>query len=229
VAKTLKIQSPAPWRVFIVEDHPVFREGLAQTLASDGDLLVCGKAGNAEQALEAIAQLKPDLVLVDITLPGKSGLELVKELRAVDRRIKLLIVSMHDEALYADRVLRAGGDGYIMKQEDPEEIVHAIRDVLSGHIYVSEAVLADMRNGSNGSVTPAHERKDDPLADLTDTELEVLELLGRGKTNREIAKQMRLSPRQVTAQCGKIRKKLKLPSTNALIRYAVCWVEAGEG
>jgi len=229
VAKTLKIQSPAPWRVFIVEDHPVFREGLAQSLASDPDLIVCGKADSAEQALEDIARHKPDLVLVDITLPGKSGLELIKELRAVDRRVKLLIVSMHDEALYADRVLRAGGDGYIMKQEDPEEILHAIRDVLSGHIYVSEAVLADMRNGSDGSSEPAREAENDPLADLTDTELEVLELLGRGKATHEIAKQLRLRANQVTAMCAKMRKKLKLASTNALVRYAVCWVEAGGG
>jgi len=128
--------------IYIVEDHPVFREGLAQLVNAEQDLTVCGQAGDAAQALRAIARLKPDLVLVDITLPGKSGLELIKELRPQNHQLKLLVVSMHDEALYANRVLRAGGDGYIMKQEDPEEIIHAIRDVLGGHTYVSEQVMA---------------------------------------------------------------------------------------
>src|ERR1035437_818129 len=112
-----------PRRVFIVEDHPVFREGLVQVINGEGDMIVCGKAEDAEQALEAIPGLKPDLVLVDISLPGKSGFELIKEVRAQNGSVKLLVLSMHDEALYADRVLRAGGDGYIMKQEDPEEVV----------------------------------------------------------------------------------------------------------
>jgi DNA-binding NarL/FixJ family response regulator len=228
MAKTLKIDSPAPWKVFIVEDHPVFREGLAQLLHGEQDLTVCGKAGTAEQAAEAIGELKPDLVLVDITLPGKNGLQLIKELRAVDRKIKLLVVSMHDEALYADRVLRAGGDGYVMKQEDPEEIVHAIRDVLSGHIYVSEEVLEGMRNGADRT-KPAGKPKADPLANLTDEELQVLELLGRGKSNAEIARQLRSTPGQVAACCAQLKKKLKLQNANALVRYAVCWVEAAGG
>jgi DNA-binding NarL/FixJ family response regulator len=138
----------APKRVFIVEDHPVFREGLVQIINDESDLTVCGQAEDAEQAIEAIPGLKPDLVLVDITLPGKSGFELIKEVRAQNGSVKLLVLSMHDEALYADRVLRAGGDGYIMKQEDPEEVVHAIRDVLGGHIYVSEQVLAKRTKGA---------------------------------------------------------------------------------
>ena len=116
---------------------------------------MCGEAGDAEHALQAIARLKPDLVLVDITLPGKSGLELIKELRSRNSEVKMLVVSMHDEALYADRVLRAGGDGYIMKQEDPEEIVHAIRDVLGGHIYVSEEVLAGTTKGPSKPAAPS--------------------------------------------------------------------------
>jgi DNA-binding NarL/FixJ family response regulator len=127
-------------RVFIVEDHPVFRETLARVVSREKDLTVCGEASDANQAFKAIDRAKPDLVLVDITLPGKSGLELVKELRAVDRKIKLLVVSMHDAALYADRALQAGGDGYLRKQGDPEELIRAIRDVLDGHIYVSEDV-----------------------------------------------------------------------------------------
>ena len=212
----------APKKVFIVEDHPVFREGLVQIINSERDLTVCGEAEDAEQALEAIPGLKPDLVLVDITLPGKSGLELIKDLRARDGGLKLLVLSMHDEALYADRVLRAGGDGYIMKEEDPEEVVHAIRDVLSGRIYVSEQVMAGKKKGvqARGS-----ESKSRPLGELTDVELEVLELLGEGKTNLEIARQLHFRPGPASARCTQIKRKLNLRSTNALIRYAVCWVE----
>jgi DNA-binding NarL/FixJ family response regulator len=132
---------------------------------------------------------------------------------------------MHDEALYADRVLRAGGDGYIMKQEDPEEVVHAIHDVLGGRIYVSEQVLA---GGTKGSQASGSKPKSRPLSQLTDVELEVLELLGKGKTNLEIARQLHFRPGAAGAHCTQIKRKLSLKSTNALIRYAVCWVEGGK-
>ena len=226
--KPVPVEKPGPTarrRVFIVEDHPVFREGLVQIINSEGDLTVCGEAGDAEQALKAIPGLKPDLVLVDITLPGKSGLELIKELRSRNRDVKLLVLSMHDEALYADRVLRAGGDGYIMKQEDPEEVVHAIRDVLGGHIYVSEEVVGGR---SKAPSKPDPKQKSRPLSQLTDDEIEILEHLGEGKDNREIARQVRVSTKQVAASCAQMRKKLRLKTTNALIRYAVCWVESGK-
>jgi len=207
-----------------VEDHPVFREGLVQIINDAGDLTVCGQAESAEQAIDAIPGLKPDLVLVDITLPGKSGFELIKEVRAQNGSVKLLVLSMHDEALYADRVLRAGGDGYIMKQEDPEEVVHAIRDVLGGHIYVSEQVLAKRTKGAPNRGSEPTNR---PLGQLTDAELEILQLVGEGKTNSEIASQLHLRPGTISAHCTQIRRKLKLKSTNALIRYAVCMVEGG--
>jgi DNA-binding NarL/FixJ family response regulator len=210
--------------VFIVEDHPVFREGLVQIINDAGDLTVCGQAESAEQAIDAIPGLKPDLVLVDITLPGKSGFELIKEVRAQNGSVKLLVLSMHDEALYADRVLRAGGDGYIMKQEDPEEVVHAIRDVLGGHIYVSEQVLAKRTKGAPNRGSEPTNR---PLGQLTDAELEILQWVGEGKTNSEIASQLHLRPGTISAHCTQIRRKLKLKSTNALIRYAVCMVEGG--
>jgi DNA-binding NarL/FixJ family response regulator len=131
---------PRARRVFIVEDHPALRESLVRVVSCEKDLTVCGEASAADQAFKAIGRAKPDLVLVDITLPDKSGLELVKELRALDGKIKLLVVSMHDAALYADRALQAGGNGYIRKQGDPEELIYAIREVLDGHIYVSEDV-----------------------------------------------------------------------------------------
>jgi DNA-binding NarL/FixJ family response regulator len=222
MSKTPNSQSRKPWRIFLVEDHPAFREGLVQIISGEKDLSVCGQAGDADHALQAIARLKPDLVLVDITLPGKSGLELIKELRSRNSKVRILVVSMHDEALYADRVLRAGGDGYIMKQEDPEEIVHAIRDVLAGHIYVSEQVLAST---ADTSLKPAARAEERPLDQLTDLELNILELLGRGKNNREMARQLHIGVRQIAAHCTQMRRKLKLTSDNALVRYAVFWVE----
>lgn len=225
MATTLKSgPPPARKKIFIVEDHPVFREGLAQLINSERDMTVCGGAGTAAQGLRAITRLKPDLVLVDITLPGTSGLELVKQLRARGCAAKLLVVSMHDEALYAERVLRAGGDGYVMKEEDPDEIIHAIRDVLGGHIYVSEAVVGRKPQAAGRGRAAG---KLQSLAELTDLELEILESLGRGKTNPEIARQLRLSTRTVADSCGQMRRKLNLKNANELIRYAVCWVEIG--
>ena len=224
MVETSKGKSPSPQTIYIVEDHPVFREGLAQLVKAEQDLTVCGQAGDAAQALRAIPRLKPDLVLVDITLPGKSGLELIKELRPQNHQLKLLVVSMHDEALYADRVLRAGGDGYIMKQEDPEEIIHAIRDVLGGHTYVSEQVMASRSTISQERRSKAKTR---PLERLTDSEIEILALLGRGKSNLEIVHQLHLSVATVSTHCTQIQKKLNLKCLNALIRYAVCWMETG--
>jgi DNA-binding NarL/FixJ family response regulator len=224
MSKTTKINSSPLRKVFILEDHPVFREGLVQILNNEPDLKVCGAAENAEAAMRAVPKLKPDLILVDIGLTGKGGLEFIKEIRALNRLVKLLVVSMHDEALYAERVLRAGGDGYIMKQENPEELVHAIRDVLGGHIYVSEDVLA---GGRKGSMKRSGKTKIRPLDQLTDSELEFLESLGKGKSNQEIARQLRLSVHAVVLLGAQIARKLNLKSVNALIRYAVCWVESG--
>ena len=220
MAKFLKEKKDAQKkRIFLVEDHPVFRDGLSMLLNAEKDLTVCGEADNAREALKSIIKHKPDLAVVDLGLPEKSGLELIKEIRALKLPIKLLVVSMFDEAVYAQRVLRAGGDGYIMKQEDPEEIVHAIRDVLAGHIYVSEEIFAETQ-----SIEPS-QNKIGVLDLLTDSELEVLELLGQGKSIEEISCQVGLSNAEVTAFGNSIRRKLKLKNINALIRYAVCWVE----
>jgi DNA-binding NarL/FixJ family response regulator len=215
--------SLAARRVFIVEDHPVFREGLVRMLSTEKDLEVCGEAGDYEVGLKSIQRFRPDIVLVDLELPGKSGLDLIKKIRSSKLPVKLLVVSMYDEALYADRVLRAGGDGYIMKEESPEEIIHAIRDVLDGHIYVSEEVMASQMK------SPAKPAKTEEnlLDQLSDVELNVLELLGRGEDNDEIANKLGLKVKEITTRAEEIRKKLKLKTDNALIRYAVCWVETG--
>jgi DNA-binding NarL/FixJ family response regulator len=220
MAKIPKTASGQQKRIFLVEDHPVFRDGLAKLLAAEGDSTVCGEAGDAKQGLKSILKLKPDLAVVDLGLPGKSGLELIKEIRALKIPIKLLVVSMFDEALYAQRVLRAGGDGYIMKQEDPQEIILAIRDVLDGHIYVKEDVFA-----KESDRQPSQRAASEP-DQLTDSELEVLELLGQGKSTPEISGTLGLTSAEVNTHSNSIRRKLKLTSVNALIRYAVCWVEA---
>jgi DNA-binding NarL/FixJ family response regulator len=210
-------------RIFIVEDHPLFRDGLIQMLNTETDLEICGKAGDYEGGLKGIKRLKPDLALIDLELPGKSGLELIKRIRSLKIPVKLLVVSMYDEALYADRVLRAGGDGYIMKEESPDEIIDAIRDVLGGHIYVSEDVSCSHEHHAK----PVSKPEQRPLDQLTDLELNILELLGQGKDNAEIAGRVGLSTAKVAAQCAQIRKKLNLKTNNALVRYAVCWVETG--
>jgi DNA-binding NarL/FixJ family response regulator len=164
------------------------------------------------------------LVVVDLGLPGKSGLDLIKEIRASKLKVKLLVVSMFDEALYADRVLRAGGDGYIMKQEDPEEIIHAIRDVLDGHIYVSEEIFNRTSKASLKKTSAPEARS---LDQLTDLELNILELLGYGKNTDEICQQLQFDDKKIDAHYRQMRKKLKMKNQDALVHYAVNWVETG--
>ena len=175
-------------------------------------------------ACVALGVVQPDLAVLDITLPDKNGLEIIKQVRLTDRKVKLLVVSMHDEAVYANRVLRLGGDGYIMKQEDPGEIINAIRDVLAGHIYVSEEM---MNQTGRTSPRPRPTKETSLLDQLADLELEVLELLGQGKSNEEIASQLVLPQEKIDLTCAEVKQKLNLNSDNALIRYAVCWVESG--
>jgi len=208
-----------PKKVLIVDDHPLFREGLAQVISSEHGLVVCGRAGTAAQGIEGTTRLKPDIVLLDISLPDRSGLEIIKVLRQTHPGVKILVISMHDEALYANRVLRLGGDGYIMKQEDPGEVVTAIQDILGGHIYVSEGVMGGRKS------KPAKPEPARPLDALSDSQLEILELLGQGATYTEIAERVGLNALAVASQCEEIRKQLGLKSDNALIRYAVCWIE----
>ena len=206
--------------VFIVDDHPVFRDGLARIAAHVPDLAVCGEADNATQAFDGISRLKPDLVLMDIGLPGKSGLELLQDVHAMMPDLPVLVISMHDEALYAERVLRAGGRGYIMKQEGPEKIMQAIVKVLNGQVYASEKTAATILDAIT---RPRGATSTSAIGSLTDRELEILRLTGQGKDNRQIADELHISFKTVDTHRGHIKEKLGLKSGTELIHYAVRW------
>lgn len=185
------------------------------------DLIVCGEAENAAQAMAAIERLQPDLVLMDMGLPDKSGLDLLKDVRVIHPDLPVLIISMHDETLYAERVLRAGGRGYIMKQAGPDKIIEAIRKALNGGIYVSErtsALILDNITGIRAKDTGASVGK------LTDREFEVLRLIGHGREPHDIARQLHLSIKTVDTHRGHIKEKLGLKNGTELIHYAVRWV-----
>ena len=206
-------------RIFVVGDQPVFCACLARWINAEKDWSVCGRAGIGKKALKDIRRLNPDLAAMDLGSSEKSGLDLIRQVRSHKLPVKLLVVSQHDGAIHAQRALRAGGDGYILKQEDPLEIIHAMRDVLNGRLYVSEAVL------SSGPSKSRSAKKAGSLDQLTDSELEILESLGEGKSNEEMARRFRMTASEVNAQCIQIQHKLELKSMNALVRYAVCWVE----
>ena len=220
MTKTLRKQKEQK-RIFIVDDHPVFREGLVGLVKREPSLSICGEADNAPEALDAIKRLTPELVLADISLPGKSGLELIKDILAVCPDTAVLVISMHDETLYAERVLRAGGRGYIMKQEGPERILQAIRHVLDGQLYLSGKMSIRILDAFSGR----RAKTSSPIARLTDRELEIVQLIGEGKDSHTIARELHLSVKTVDAHRGHIKAKLNLSSGTELICYAARWVE----
>lgn len=206
-------------RVLIVDDHPIFRAGLTGLVNLETDMTVCGEAHDAPQAMQAVEKMNPDLVLLDMSLPGKSGLELLKDIRAIAPQTPVLIISMHDETLYAERVIRAGGRGYIMKQEGPERIVHAIRRVMSGGISVSEGISSQILDALSGAKKGAASS----VSTLTDREFEVYRLLGQGKEPHEIARILHLSIKTVDTHRSHIRQKLGLRNATELIHHATRW------
>jgi DNA-binding NarL/FixJ family response regulator len=218
-----KKKSPRPGRrILIVDDHPMMRQGLAQLISSEPDLAVCQEADTAGQALDLVAARKPDLVLLDISLPDRNGLELIKDIHVFCPEVLILVVSMHDETLYAERVLRAGARGYIMKQEGGKKLMAAIRQVLNGQIYVSEkmsAKILEIFSGRRG------EAGGSPVERLSDREFEVFQLIGEGKGTRDIAGHLRLSVKTVEVHRANIKEKLKVKTATDLVRYAVRWAE----
>jgi DNA-binding NarL/FixJ family response regulator len=210
-------------KILIVDDHPMMREGLAQLIGSQQDMTVCGEAGNAHEALEKVRLLKPSLVLADITLPGRDGLELIKDIQALEAGVSVLVLSMHDESLYAERVLRAGGRGYVMKQEGGKRIMEAIRQVSAGHIFVSEKMSAKILEIFSGHRS---EGGHSPVETLTDREFQVLQYIGRGVGTKEMAKELHVSPKTIEVHRANIKVKLQIKSMAELIRFAVRWVDS---
>ena len=206
-------------KILIVDDHPLTRRGMAQLIGEQPDLKVCGEADNAQQAMKALDILQPDLVLVDITLPGKPGVELIKDIRVMYPAVLILVVSMHDESLYAERALRAGARGYLMKSEGAEKLIEAIRQVVAGRVYVSQNLSAKILEGFSSALP----RRDTPVSALSDREFEVFQYIGQGMTLHEIGEQLHISAKTVETHRLHIRDKLALTTNPELTKYAVRW------
>lgn len=212
-------------RIYLVEDHPVTREGFAQLLNFQRDLEVCGQAGIAAQALTEIAVLNPDLVIVDISLAGTSGIELIKDLVSRHPILKILVLSMHDESLYAERALRAGARGYVMKQAATEHVMAAIRHVLGGGVYLSERMRNHLLLHVVGRLSAAGASD---LDRLSDRELEVFQLIGEGRTTAQIGASLHLSVSTVETYRAHIKEKLRLRNATELVQHAVDWIRTRE-
>jgi DNA-binding NarL/FixJ family response regulator len=209
-------------RIVIVDDHPVLRQGLARLIESKEGFTVCGEASKADEAIVLIRNLKPGLVIADIGLPGASGIELTKNIRAEFPKLPVLILSMHEESLYASRALRAGALGYIVKQDAVENIASALREVLAGRRYISPIITRDLIEIADGSGAGADSQN--TIGGLSDRELEIFELIGKGHEVRDISKALGLSPKTVETHRTNIKEKLKLKNARQVARVAVQWV-----
>ena len=218
-----KCDAPDAKRILIVDDHPLFRKGLEELIQSDDSFAVCGQAGNAPEAMDVIRKLNPELAIVDLSLPGANGIELIKNIRAEFPKLPILVLSMHDESLYAVRALRAGADGYVMKHEAMANVIEAMREVFNGRPYLSPAMAAQV-------ITKfAHrqaEGETDAVERLSDRELEILELIGKGHEVRQIAKLLHLSPKTVETHRAHIKDKLDLKNSREVARFALQWLSA---
>ena len=221
--KNPKCDLPDAKRIVVVDDHPLFRKGLEELIHSDGSFAVCGEASNASEAIDVIRKLNPDLAIVDLSLPGANGIELIKNIRAEFPKLPILVLSMHDESLYALRALRAGAEGYVMKHEAMANVIQAIHEVFNGRPYLSPAMAAQV-------ITKfAHhdaEGETDAVERLSDRELEILELIGKGHEVRQIAKLLHLSPKTVETHRAHIKDKLDLKNSREVARFALQWLSA---
>ncbi len=207
-------------RIVIVDDHPVLRNGLARLIDAKDGFEVCGEAGEAVEAMEMIKKLKPDLAIIDLVLPGESGIALTKRIRTEFPKLPVVVLSMHEEPAYASRALRAGAMGYIVKQDAVDNIVSALEGVLSGNRYLSPAIAT----GALASIGP-HDSESDPTSVLSDRELEILVLIGKGHEVKEIADRLQLSPKTVETHRTHIKEKLKLKNARQVARFAVQWTD----
>ncbi len=207
-------------KVLIVDDHPLMRQGLTLLINQQQDMQICGEAQEAQTAIHAIAESRPDILILDISLSGPDGLELLKSIRTSDPDLPVLILSMHDEAIYAERALRAGANGYIMKQEAAEKVLVAVRRILNGEIYLSDRMSNHMLQQYIGGGASMIQSR---IASLSDRELEVFRLIGEGHATREIADQLHLSVKTVETYQAHIKEKLALRSGRELIQHAIQW------
>jgi DNA-binding NarL/FixJ family response regulator len=207
-------------KVFLVDDHPVVRDGLTTLINHENDLIVCGEAGEARQALKSIAELKPDVIIVDITLGDEDGIELTKDIKVRHPELPVIVLSMHDESIYAERVLCAGARAYLMKDAVSDKVITAIRTVLGGEIYVSDIMTRKLLRKLAGSNVNTIKASTD---NLTDRELEVFRWIGQGHKSSRIAKSMHLSVKTVETYCARIKEKLNLANATELLQYAIKW------
>ncbi len=209
-------------RILIVEDHEVFRLGIKELINHEPDLYVCGEAEDVGEARNLIRDLAPDMAVIDITLKSSNGIDLIREISLSYKAMKVLVLSMHDELLYAERSLQAGAQGYIMKQETSKSIVKAIRHILKGNIYVSQNIMGNLLNRVR---TGQSSLEKSPIETLSDREFTVLRMVGEGRSTGDIADQMNLSVRTISTYRERIKEKLHLKNAAELVRFAVRWVE----
>jgi DNA-binding NarL/FixJ family response regulator len=217
---------PQTIKILLVDDHPLVREGLVNLISQQADLQICGEATNEPQALELIRTAQPHVAIVDISLENGSGIELIKSIKVMFPAVTVLVLSMHDESLYAERALRAGARGYVMKREAAKKVIEAIRCVLAGQLYVSDKIAALMAEKFVGSRTAAAAS---PIEQLSNRELEVFQLLGLGHSTRQIADHLHVGFKTVQAYCARIKEKLNLANATELLREAIRWHESQQG
>ena len=214
---------PARSRIFVVDDHAMFRDGLRQVIDREPDLVVCGDAASADEALRGINDTQPDLVIVDISLAGASGIDLIKTIKSLREDLPVLVVSMHDESLYAERALRAGAMGYVMKQEPAKTVKTAVRKVLAGDMHLSDKLASSLVSRFMHGAAP--DRPATPIESLSDRELEVFRLLGQGKGARQIATELEVSIATVNSFRNRIKEKLDLKTATEVMLHAIQWVQ----
>jgi len=209
-------------RIFIVDDHPLLRKGLSELINQESDMMVVGEADDAPSGIKGITTIKPDLVIVDISLKSMNGLELIKNIKVLDPSIQVLVLSMHDESVYALRVLKAGAKAYVMKQEMVDKVMEAIRRIRAGKVFVSDRVATQMLRTVVDGGDPG---RNSPVDSLSDRELEIVALIGNGTATREIAEKLHISIKTVESHRAHIKDKLKLENATQLVQFCVRWVE----
>lgn len=209
-------------KILIVEDHPIFRMGMCDLVNQEKDFIVCGSADDVSKARELIESEQPDLVILDLSLKNSNGMELLKELNKYHKEISVLVLSMHEESLHAERCLLAGAKGYVMKHETIESVIKAIRQIFAGKKYISQRVVDNLLNKLGDQPLQGHAS---PVQTLTDRELEIFQLIGKGFSSGQIAEQLNISVKTISAHRERIKQKLGLKSSSEMIRYAVLWLE----